>query len=144
MRAITRAWLHEHQAATSGNDEEHRLDDPERERGEISRGTQPTTTPCFASRVTIEHRRLLAFSVKLMMMPFFDLEIIGAENLDQAKTPSAVMVANHQSAVDSLIFGYLWRHNFRVRLWGEREHEQHRAVMTVCETSLRSLVFQTA
>lgn len=25
------------------------------------------------------------------------------------------MVSNHQSAVDSLIYGYLWDHNFRVR-----------------------------
>lgn len=56
---------------------------------------------------------LLAFCVKLMMLPFFDVTIIGAENLDQNAVPSAVMVSNHQSAVDSLIFGYLWYHNFR-------------------------------
>lgn len=55
-----------------------------------------------------------------MMLPFFDVEIIGAENLNQAAVPSAVMVSNHQSAVDSLIFGYLWRHNFRVRARRQR------------------------
>lgn len=59
--------------------------------------------------------RLLAYLVKLMMLPFFDVEIIGRENLDQKAVPAAVMVSNHQSAVDSLIFGYLWDHNFRVR-----------------------------
>ena len=58
---------------------------------------------------------MLAFIVQNMMTPFFQVDIEGWENLDQTKTPSAVMVANHQSAIDSLIFGYLWRHNFKVR-----------------------------
>lgn len=58
---------------------------------------------------------VLAFIVKTMMTQFFQVDIEGWENLDQTKTPSAVMVANHQSAIDSLIFGYLWSHNFKVR-----------------------------
>jgi hypothetical protein len=40
----------------------------------------------------------------------------GKEHLDQTKTPKAVMVANHQSALDAFIFGDLWRVNFRVRI----------------------------
>jgi 1-acyl-sn-glycerol-3-phosphate acyltransferase len=80
---------------------------------------------------------VLAFIVKTMMTQFFQVDIEGWENLDQTKTPSAVMVANHQSAIDSLIFGYLWSHNFTVRARARRRRAA-RAAPAGCRLCARA------
>ena len=49
-----------------------------------------------------------------MLLPFVSVRVIGREHLNRSVTPAAVMVSNHQSAVDAFIFGELWWHNFRV------------------------------